>query len=367
MICTECNIKFSSKSNYYIHSRENHTFNNCKLIECEFCNKEFNSPIFNNKLNKYYLKCEYCRNIQKLLNTNDLKSNTFVYNKKYRFFLNKGEYHKVCHVNNCNIFIKNDIKCDLHLNVETSLCKGTKCNNYFISNEFNFCNICRETNNKSKIKTRYSFYDLKVSLGGKCINCNCTDLFKLEFDHINPKIKNKQITRISKFDSKLDKEIENIQLLCGNCHRIKSFKEQQKQQEKSILKNKKCKDKKLQFTRSIKKDIGCQMCKWKPIDIESTYCLDFDHINTKDKYKNISDLYSYTIEILINEILKCRLLCRCYHQLHTCIQRGGKMLKIYYDDKTIKNFEKKFQNNDLNKIFQKEIEQVLIKYKNNIG
>ena len=204
-------------------------------------------------------------------------------------------------------------------------------------------------------------YYLKIKLGGKC-ECECSDLFKLEFDHIDPKIKSKQITRMSNSDIKFDEEIENIQLLCGNCHRIKSFKEQQQKMNKIISKDRKFKNKRIKFINNIKKEIGYQICKWNSNDIGFSYCLNFDHISG-NKYKQISDLYNHSLETLTNEILKCRLLCRCCHQLYTCIQRGGKMLKIYYNDKTIKDFEKKFQDDNLNKIFQKEIEQALIKFK----
>ena len=124
MECNKCNLEFSSKSNLSVHNREKHTFSNCKLIECGFCTKKFNSPIFNNKLGKYYLKCEECRNIQKLLNTNDLKSNTYVYNNEDRYFLNKSKYNKVCKINECNIFIDSNYKkCNLHSNIDTTLCK----------------------------------------------------------------------------------------------------------------------------------------------------------------------------------------------------------------------------------------------------
>jgi hypothetical protein len=45
-----------------------------------------------------------------------------------------------------------------------------------------------------KTKYRENLKQLKIDLGGKCVECNCDDLFKLEFDHINPKLKTKQIT-----------------------------------------------------------------------------------------------------------------------------------------------------------------------------
>ena len=61
-------------------------------------------------------------------------------------------------------------------------------------------------------KYRLDLLQLKIQLGGECINCKCNELFKLEFDHINPKLKTKQITKMSK--EEWYKEIDNIQL-CG--------------------------------------------------------------------------------------------------------------------------------------------------------
>jgi len=218
MNCNICNKSFTSKSNYYINNREIHTHNNCEYIKCEFCKDNFYSPIFNkNKKIPYYLKCEKCRELQSQLNTNDLKSESYVYKDDNRYFLDKGKHTQVCHIYNCNIITTNK-KCSIHNNIDTKLCQGNKCNNYFISNEFNFCELCRERNNKSKMKTRNNLLQLKNQLGGKCIECGTTELFKLEFDHINPELKTKQITKIH--PDHLEKELENIQLLCRDCHQM---------------------------------------------------------------------------------------------------------------------------------------------------
>jgi 5-methylcytosine-specific restriction endonuclease McrA len=73
---------------------------------------------------------------------------------------------------------------------------------------------------KSKNILRNKVKDLKIELGGKCIKCNFNDLFFLEFNHIDPLKKNIQVTR-SAPDSWI-KEKDNLELLCGRCHRIKT-------------------------------------------------------------------------------------------------------------------------------------------------
>lgn len=208
---------------------------------------------------------------------------------------------------------------------------------------------------------RNSLVQLKKQLGGECVHCKCKDLFKLEFDHIDPTLKTKQITKISK--SNIEKELENIQLLCGNCHRIKSYKEQLEIKSSVISRVKKFMNNSKEIIIEIKKQIGgCQICKWTTEDKEEcSYALDFDHISG-DKIDQISNLYSHSKEKLLNEILKTRIICRCCHQLYTCIQKGGQMLHFYYDDKTIKNFESLFKNENLNKKFQNQIKSIVEKY-----
>jgi len=358
MNCNICNKNFTSKSNYYIHNREIHTYYNCKYIKCEFCEKNFYSPIFNkNKNIPYYLKCEKCRELQIYFNTNDLKSYSYVYNHDNRYYLNKGKFIQVCHIYNCDN--KTDYinkKCNIHTNFDTKLCKGTKCNNYFISNEFNFCEICRQFNNKSKMKTRYKLYDLKIKLGGKCTDCGLKDLFKLEFDHINPKFKTKQITKIH--PDKLTIELENIQLLCSICHRIKSYNEQK------ITIKENSKDNKKKLVKEIKRKIGgCQICNWNhENDDINSYCLDFDHIYGK-KHKQISNLYLCKREIILDEIEKCRLICRSCHQMWTCFQRGGKMLNIYYNKEQIQYFRNLLDDNNKNIEYNNKIKEIIKIYK----
>jgi hypothetical protein len=205
------------------------------------------------------------------------------------------------------------------------------------------------------MKKRNDLLQLKNQLGGQCIECGTTELFKLEFDHINSELKTKQITRIH--PDKLEKELENIQLLCNMCHRIKSFNEQK------IIRNKNSKDDNKNIVKEIKRKIGgCQVCKWSHKDDNIlSYCLDFDHI-LGDKINQISNLYSNTRETLLNEILKCRLLCRSCHQMWTCFQRGGKMLSIYYNKEQIQNFRNLLDNSDKNIEYNNKIKDIVQKY-----
>lgn len=246
-----------------------------------------------------------------------------------------------------------DINCNKHDQLIFTECKSTKCNNCFVRNGCNYCERCRDKNDKSKNKIRNHVKEFKLKLGGKCIDCNSEDLFSLEFDHIDPKKKTVQITR-SKPSDWINEE-SNLELRCSICHRIKTDNDR----DDVILNNKYkiCWNDKKSFVQAIKKEIGkCQICNWTIDDKDKMCCaLDFDHIND-DKYK-----YSCKKERIAEEIKKCRLICRIDHEMYTCLQRGGKKMSHYYTEEEIENIRKKLFDKDLQKIHNEEVINVLKK------
>src|SRR5216117_3200210 len=59
------------------------------------------------------------------------------------------------------------------------------------------------------------------SLGGKCIKCGSVE--NLEIDHIDPKTKSFNFSKIWSFSpEKYSKELEKCQILCKDCHMKKS-------------------------------------------------------------------------------------------------------------------------------------------------
>jgi 5-methylcytosine-specific restriction endonuclease McrA len=61
-------------------------------------------------------------------------------------------------------------------------------------------------------------------LGGECYECGSVD--NLEFDHIDPSLKRKDIkSLLSGKWEKLKIELDKCQLLCKDCHKQKNFDE----------------------------------------------------------------------------------------------------------------------------------------------
>ena len=120
------------------------------------------------------------------------------------------------------------------------------CNKQKKNKEFLFkgriCQPCRkfefaESNDMSEYRRNYHYRkNLKEKqfifnyLSKKsCVVCQTTDVMVLEFDHIQPSKKSFEISR-ALMNSKttiaqLKKEIAKCQVLCSNCHKRKTLKE----------------------------------------------------------------------------------------------------------------------------------------------
>ncbi len=62
-----------------------------------------------------------------------------------------------------------------------------------------------------------------------CVSCGIEDSRVLEFDHIDPDSKSASISRLINSTTNWDnvlQEINKCQILCANCHKIKTSKEQ---------------------------------------------------------------------------------------------------------------------------------------------
>ena len=68
--------------------------------------------------------------------------------------------------------------------------------------------------------------EARQRLGGKCVQCGHADWRALQFDHIDPTTKKYDISSMrATSDEVFWAEIETVQLLCANCHRQKTYRE----------------------------------------------------------------------------------------------------------------------------------------------
>lgn len=342
--CNECNTLCSSYANLRVHVREKHTFANTRLQNCTMCLKQFHSVDFNK--GRTYDKCEDCRNLlKKFKNRSSLINGSIFYDnsKNLRYQIIEGTLLPLCKFFYC----QNEITCEKHNQNQFKVCQSQKCNNcYEINISSPYCQYCQEKDHRSKDKRRQAIHDFKIELGGKCVECGFDEPFFLEFDHIDSSKKIKQITR--SVPSHWRTEKANLQLLCGRCHRYKNYCEYS--QLSKIDRYKKYKQSKKDLINKIKLNIGkCQICHWSSDNIYMLLCnLDFDHIKTNNKLGSVSELISANKSLydIYLEILKTRLLCRHCHELYTCLQKGGRVLKLYYTQSEIYEWKNKLMNYD---------------------
>ena len=79
-----------------------------------------------------------------------------------------------------------------------------------------------------KHKIRDEYYELKKQL--KCCHCGNNDFRVLDFDHLDRDKKSLNVSEAMKRGCALEtikEEIKKCQVLCANCHRIKTYEENQ--------------------------------------------------------------------------------------------------------------------------------------------
>ena len=153
----------------------------------------------------------------------------------------------------------------------------------------------------------------------------------MEFDHLTEAeqrergiigdgeeyIRKKNCVSAMQNEYSMRKESEITQQLCCKCHLIVTIERE--------LGNKWLSPegkKKLEYANNLKKEFGCEVCKFK--DDSLLRYLEFDHLFPADKIDCISRMVQddkYTLENLIEECKKCRILCRSCHKIHSDHQR----------------------------------------------
>jgi predicted metal-binding protein len=87
-----------------------------------------------------------------------------------------------------------------------------------------------EAKQERRNKRRQFIYEEKLKRGG-CSHCRITHPAVLEWHHLDPNIKEKDVSKLAvSFHTKeqLLEEMDKCEVLCANCHRILHWEERQK-------------------------------------------------------------------------------------------------------------------------------------------
>jgi hypothetical protein len=174
----------------------------------------------------------------------------------------------------------------------------------FLTGKIKYCQKCKKQIERERSTTRYEeitkkLNQLKVFVG--CERCGYKDHRALEFHHVNPKSKSKNIAHLRSLTA-VKSEIPKCIILCANCHIKEHLLLKQKSEQLTSV------QKRRQKLINIKSQMGCGGCGYKDGNI-----LQFHHIYPKDKEYNITGYLS--IAKTLYEILKCEILCANCHRL----------------------------------------------------
>ena len=269
---------------------------------CRGCNNKL--ELYNKSINEdgsLSAHCVKCKEKKKEYTQIHLKHMRETYRKLQKEFMNRHE----CSCERCkSIFIKptEDIKYVIELPT------------YEINN------------------LRYINYNGKEYLTKKFLEEN-EDLLEfriLEFDHLDEQEQRergiinenedfiKKKNGVSGMHTAYDmrKESKITQILCCKCHLIVTIlRESENKRVYGSLE-------KVEYVNNLKFESGCEICGFN--DTNLLRYLEFDHLDPELKVLGISEMmksYKYTLEQLIEECKKCRILCRSCHKLHTHDQR----------------------------------------------
>jgi 5-methylcytosine-specific restriction endonuclease McrA len=200
-----------------------------------------------------------------------------------------------------------------------------------------YCNKCHyqySLEKKYKVKHLKLIKDFICNyLDGKsCLHCGETNMVLFEFDHLNQSEKFEKIAYMVASGYSIDSlkhEISKCQILCGNCHRLKTAtqlgyysylnEDNRKLKNGNITPLTKVQQKYQITIENLKNSNGCIDC-----GLKNHLLLEFDHIDPNEKHGTISAMASdYTISLndIKNEIAKCEIRCCNCHRMKTAKDR----------------------------------------------
>lgn len=200
---------------------------------------------------------------------------------------------------------------------------------------FYWCRDCikqyvKDKNNKFKEKEGASIYSKRrqdrlgwyreLKKDKSCIDCGTTyEPSCMDYDHV----KGEKINHISRMvlnnspKNKILEEIDKCELVCCLCHNKRTYDRQERADESKLSETQK---KNREIIKKAKQK-PCYLCG----SVRDRWNMQFDHIESSIKFKNISQLQNYKTETLIKEIDKCNIICALCHRRKSLFeQRIGK-------------------------------------------
>jgi len=118
-------------------------------------------------------------------------------------------------------FNKNKSRKDGYNNI-CRICSNERSRKYYLENNNKHRKVISERNNKNRNISRD--YVLEILKKSKCKDCGNNDIRVLEFDHLKNKFKNVSSLISAGYSVEIiQNEINKCDVICANCHRIRTI------------------------------------------------------------------------------------------------------------------------------------------------
>ena len=140
----------------------------------------------------------------------------------------------------------------------------------------------------------------------------------MDFDHVSGE-KTSSVSDLiySAGPARLLREIEKCEVVCANCHRLRTQGRAEGFIENPCYRTKRSRQR-LLFLRSIKEGEVCEDCK----KAFPPCVLDFDHVRG-EKLFSIGTATARSLSSLMEELQKCEIVCANCHRVRTFVRRTG--------------------------------------------
>ena len=161
-----------------------------------------------------------------------------------------------------------------------------------------------------------------------CIDCGTTyDPVCMDYDHLRDKKWSVAYMVVHNFSTEVIlQEVEKCELICLLCHNKRTY---ERQKRADLSKYSETQKRNVEIIKRAK-EVPCASC---GVQREG-YNMQFDHIDPKDKFRDICQLKNFKTETLLKEIDKCQVICAMCHRRQTSIGIGaGQFLDLQREKK----------------------------------